>query len=66
MSDDEKEKRTHEVAAQLADLRQEWVDIGPSRRGGITGDKVMKRYRKLALEHWYLTGKHPPPVYADL
>lgn len=57
---------TARVAQALADIRQEWVDIGPSRRSGITGDKLMRRYRKLSLEHWHLTGKHPPPIYADL
>ena len=60
------ESRKEEVARQLAELRQKWVNIGPSKRSGITGDKLMKSYRKLALEHWHLTGKHPPPIYDDL
>lgn len=54
------------VADLLAGVRQEWVSIGPSKRSGITGDKLMKKYRKLSLEFWHLTGKHPPAIYADL
>lgn len=54
------------VAEELADLRKKWVDIGPSKRSGKTGDKVMKDYRRLALEFWHMSGNHPPPIYADL
>lgn len=57
---------TARVADALADIRQEWVSIGPSKRAGITGDKLMRKYRKLSMEFWHLTGRMPPPIYADL
>lgn len=57
---------TARVAEELARIRSTWVEIGPSDRCSALGTKLSKRYRKLSLEFWHLTGKHPPPVYADL
>ena len=54
------------VSSELAGIRLEWVQVGPGRRSGATGDKLMKRYRKLALEYWHLTGNHPPQIHADM
>jgi hypothetical protein len=47
-------------------MRKEWVSIGPSHRAGKTGDKLMKKYRRMSLEYWHTTGKHPPPIYDEL
>lgn len=54
------------VAGELSDIRKEWVNIGPHKRSGKTGDALMKRYRRLSLEHWHLTGNHPPPIYDEM
>jgi hypothetical protein len=54
------------AAHELNELREQWVKIGPEKRAGLTGDKLMKKYRKLSLEFWHLSGKHPPPIYANL
>ena len=54
------------VMTELAALRQEWVSMGPSNRCSHKGSAALKRYRKLAIEHWALTGKHPDPIYAEL
>lgn len=57
---------TERVAGELARIRKEWVDIGPHKRSGKTGDTLMKQYRRLSLEHWHLTGNHPPPIYDEM
>lgn len=54
------------LTTELSDLRKKWVDIGPSHRAGKTGDKLIKRYRRLSLEYWQVTGNHPPPIYNEL
>lgn len=61
-----KQGETARVADALAKLRGKWVDIGPSKRAGITGEKLIREYRKLSLEFRHLTGDNPPPIYADL
>lgn len=55
-----------QVANKLADMRQEWERIGPVKRSGAAGDKLLKKYRKDALVFWHLTGKHPPSIYEDM
>lgn len=54
------------VAGELASIRAAYAALSPGHRAGITGDKLSKKYRKLALEYWHLTGKHCLPVYGDM
>lgn len=55
-----------DLSEKLADIRQEWIDIGPSGRSGAKGSKLMSKYRRMSLEYWHLTGKHPPLIHADM
>lgn len=57
---------TERVAGELASIRAEYAALSPGHRAGITGDKMSKRYRKLSLEYWHLTGRHCLPVYGDM
>lgn len=61
-----KVSETARVAQELADLRTHFASLDSGRRTGATGEKDMKKYRKLALEFWHLTGNHPPPIHADM
>jgi hypothetical protein len=66
LPDEVKKPRIEEVTFELAKLRSKFVDIGPSKRCGATGQKMSTAYRKLSLEYWHLTGNHPPKIDADL
>lgn len=57
---------TERVAGELASIRAAYAALSPGHRAGITGDKLSKKYRKLSLEYWHLTGKHCLPVYGDM
>jgi len=63
---DDTSRGIKEVSHELQELRQQWVDIGAIKRTGTVGDKMMKKYRRLSLEFWQISGKHPPAIYADL
>jgi len=54
------------LVKQLASIRKKYEDIGPTKRYGAEGEKLMKQYRKLSLEFWHVTGKHPPPIHSEL
>lgn len=53
------------VAEELAKMRQDYVALG-THRFGAKGERAIKAYRRKSLEFWHLTGKHPPPITADL
>lgn len=61
-----KEKRKDQLDKELAGMRAKYVEIGPSKRCGATGVKMATNYRRLSLEYWHVTGKHPPKIDADL
>jgi hypothetical protein len=61
-----KQTRKQELEGELDTLRKKWVDIGPTKRAGAAGDKVMKAFRKLALEYWHVTGNHPAGLDSEL
>ena len=54
------------TAAWLTPLGPSYCRIGISR--GVPRQQPVgsKKYRKLALEYWHLTGKHCLPVYGDM
>jgi hypothetical protein len=53
------------VAEELAKMRQAYVAMG-NERYGPKGQKAARAYRTKAFEFWHLTGRHPPPITADL
>lgn len=58
--------RQEELTEELQVLRTRWVELGSNKRAGKQGDTVMKKYRKLSLEYWHVTGNHPAALDADL
>lgn len=58
--------RQEELTEELAVLRRRWVELGSNKRAGKPGDTLMKKFRRLALEYWHVTGNHPAALDADM
>lgn len=59
-------KRLSDLEKEMADIRTKYAALEPGKRTGSTGDRLASKYRRLSLEYWNLTGKHPPKVYDEL
>lgn len=52
--------------AELADLRKQFAALQPGQRQGVTGDKLLKKYRHESLKLMHLSGEKAPTIYEDM